>query len=623
MPNLRAALARLVPVLLAAAGPAFAGPSSPFVLQQWAPHGATAQARYGAVVAPAGDVNGDGYSDVLVSAPKDEGPAADAGKVFVYLGSKTGLATLPAWSWSANQATGATGTAAAAAGDVNGDGYGDVVIGTPRWNAPGPVAVAGKISVFHGGPAGLPASPTYERLAPTPTANARFGFAVATAGDVNGDGYDDVVVGAPSHTTGGLTGRGAAYVFLGGASGLAAAPATTLLGAQAGANFGKAVSTAGDVDGDGFADVLVGAPRDLFTGLITGTASFFRGSGAGLIAAPDTVIGGEHTYEETGAAVANAGDVNGDGYADVLIGHPGWANGDVNWGEYEFIPGGPGGLVGPSILITGNDAGERLGASVATLGDINADGYADFAVGAPYDSAQTPDARVFVHMGGKNAISPQIQLTSSSGQGLFFGFSIATAGDIDGDGFSEFLVGDPAASVVPAAAEGTAVLYKLVRSVPDFMPDTPVFSGETGTFRAAAVAIAPGLDVSGNARVIVGEPGYDGGGTDIGILYTYPGSSDGVQLGGFTSELGQSAGDQFSAVIADVGDIDRDGYGRSRLLPDTQRRGGTEAGPVCSSAARRAGPLHPCPCSRVRRRSRAWEAQSPAAATSTATVITT
>src|SRR5690242_3820049 len=118
-------LAQRLPLLLAAgltlaAATAHAAPT--LVQLPWATHGATAQARYGAVVAPAGDVNGDGYADVLVSAPKDEGPAADAGKVFLYLGSATGLATVPAWSWSANFAGGASGGGAAAAGDENGDG---------------------------------------------------------------------------------------------------------------------------------------------------------------------------------------------------------------------------------------------------------------------------------------------------------------------------------------------------------------------------------------------------------------------------------------------------------------------------------------------------------------------
>ncbi len=116
---------------------------------------------------------------------------AEAGRVFPHLGSASGLAATPAWSWSANQASGLTGTAAAAAGDVDGDGLADVVIGTPQWTI-GPTTMAGRITIFHGGPAGLPATPTYERRASTPPENARFGFAVETAGRVNGDAYDDV-----------------------------------------------------------------------------------------------------------------------------------------------------------------------------------------------------------------------------------------------------------------------------------------------------------------------------------------------------------------------------------------------------------------------------------------------
>src|SRR5689334_13429387 len=330
----------------------------------WTTHGATAQARYGAVVAPAGDVNGDGYGDVLVSAPKDEGPAADAGKVFLYLGSAAGLATVPAWSWSANFAGGASGGAAAAAGDVNGDGYADVVIGTPQWTEAG-LALAGKISVFHGGPSGLPASPTYERVAPTPTAGAEFGFAVATAGDVNGDTYDDVIVGAPFNTFNGLTARGAAFIFHGGPTGLAATPARTLMGGQAGANLGRAVSTAGDVDGDGYADVIVGAPHALYGSVTSGTAAVFHGSATGVTIPPIGSLGGTQDQEEVGAAVANAGDVDGDGYADVLVGHPGHSIGGLNMGGYELIRGAPTGLVsGSEVAVYLQNAGARLGATV-------------------------------------------------------------------------------------------------------------------------------------------------------------------------------------------------------------------------------------------------------------------
>jgi len=118
--------------------------------------------------------------------------------------------------------------------------------------------------------------------------------------------------------------------------------------------------------------------------------AFYRGSAAGLTSV-DTPLGSDVSLEEFGAAVANAGDVDGDGYADVLIGHPGYG---ANRGRVELYRGGPGGIPGPAdYVFESQDDGARFGASVATLGDINADGYADFAVGAPYDStADRPSA---------------------------------------------------------------------------------------------------------------------------------------------------------------------------------------------------------------------------------------
>jgi hypothetical protein len=587
-----------VPALaFAAAAPALAGPAqSPFVQLPWPnAHGATSLARYGSVVAPAGDVNGDGFSDVLVAAPHEEGPAADAGRVYLFLGSANGLAAAAAWSWSANQAQGATGTSVAAAGDVNGDGFADVVVGTPGWTVGGS-ANAGKISVFHGGPTptGLPPNPSYERTAPTPTAQARFGASVGTAGNVNGDPYDDLVVGAPLHTSGGLTGRGAAFVFHGGNAGLAAAPALTLLGAQAGAHMGQAVSTAGDVDADGFSDVIVGAPFALFQGEPTGTAGLYRGAAGGLLAVADTLLGGTNILEELGAAVANAGDVDGDGYADVLVGSPGWGDGDLHMGRYAVLRGGPGGLQSnPLLRKDGQNVGDRLGAAVATVGDLDADGYADFAVGMPADSAGGPGGgRVRVHLGGPAEITNYdifFEILSSAPQAQYFGTSVATAGDVDADGFSEFLVGDPTDSFLEGMMEGTATLLERSRSEPAISPTGPV-EGQPDERRGTAVAIAPGMDGSGRPRVVVGSPGYPIGTPNWGITYLF----SGIEFGIAGYVMGETSGEQLGSRLADVGDVNKDGW--TDLLissPTYTGAGGSEAGRVYLWKGKTNPPLDP------------------------------
>ncbi len=201
---------------------------NPFRALPWAPGGTQFQGRFGETVAAAGDVNGDGYGDVVVGAPREAGTLVNEGGAYLFLGSAQGSSPTHAWVYRSGQAESATGNAVASAGDVNGDGFADVLVGVQEWDT---VAnqTAGKVAVFHGGPAGLPATPTYELFSPIPVDGQFFGLALAPAGDVNGDGFADVLVGAfggeePTPL------RGVAFVFHGGPSGLAATPARTWLG---------------------------------------------------------------------------------------------------------------------------------------------------------------------------------------------------------------------------------------------------------------------------------------------------------------------------------------------------------------------------------------------------------
>src|SRR5207249_180283 len=140
-------------------------------------------------VATAGDVNGDGYSDVIVGAPLYDNGQTDEGRVFVFLGSASGLATSAAWTAESNQASAQFGASVAAAGDVNGDGFGDVMIGAPFFD--NGQADEGRVFLYLGSASGLATSPAW--TAESNQANAQFGTSVATAGDVNGDGRADVI----------------------------------------------------------------------------------------------------------------------------------------------------------------------------------------------------------------------------------------------------------------------------------------------------------------------------------------------------------------------------------------------------------------------------------------------
>ena len=213
-----------------------------------------AGAWFGWSVGTAGDVNGDGYADVIVGAPKWGDGQHDEGGVWIYHGSAAGVISTPAWYKQGDQADAWFGWSVGTAGDVNGDGYADVIVGAPYWNDG--QTDEGGVWVYHGSAAGVISAPAWYKQGDQ--ADARFGWSVGTAGDVNGDGYGDVIAGAVGYTNG-QDQEGRVWVWHGSASGLTTEPVWFSEGNQANARFGVSVFTAGDVNGDGYSDIIIGA----------------------------------------------------------------------------------------------------------------------------------------------------------------------------------------------------------------------------------------------------------------------------------------------------------------------------------------------------------------------------
>ena len=219
------------------------------------------------------------------------------------------------WLVEGEQTDAHLGQTVGRAGDVNGDGYGDLLVGG-RYDFGN--AGTGVAYAYYGSSQGLSVQPDW--TAPNDQPDQYIFLALSGAGDVNGDGYDDVVVGA-SHYTDDQLEEGRAYIFFGSSSGLSNTPGWVVDGNQRIMYFGTAVAGVGDVNGDGFDDVLIGAPykRDRSTGDVIGQALLYLGSPSGPSSTPAWTDEGAGGWNYFGGRLNGAGDVNGDGYDDIMV----------------------------------------------------------------------------------------------------------------------------------------------------------------------------------------------------------------------------------------------------------------------------------------------------------------
>ncbi len=419
--------------------------------------------HFGVSVASAGDVNGDGYGDVIVGASgyTDTG----SGAAYIFFGGQS-MDTIydvkivgELWGMGLGQVV-------ASAGDVNGDGYDDVLVGGHYYHGGphGTDSLAVIIYVYFGGQ-NMDSLPDVRIV--TEDVESGIGYypmpAAASAGDVNGDGYDDVIVGVPWHRVWTHPSVGAAQIYFGGLS-MDSLYDVRLLGEVTYGRFGYTVASAGDVNGDGYDDVIVSEIPSLYGGYVdTGRVYLFYG-GVPMDETYDVKMVGRDANEWFGYSLASAGDVNGDGYDDVTIGAFGYDDSaKTNTGAARIYFGGASMDSLFDVILKGEGADDHFGISVSSAGDVNGDGYDDVIVGAEtFDTVGGPGlGAAYIYLGGSTFDTLYYARIVGEEQSNHLGYSVSGAGDVDGNGHDDVIVGALYYDITPYGEEGAAYVYGL------------------------------------------------------------------------------------------------------------------------------------------------------------------
>jgi len=403
------------------------------------------QDEFGSTVAYVGDVDGDGVVDALVAASgEDDG-------VYPYDHDKVGAVRLISGASGAilrthlgPQELGRYGLELAGGSDFDGDGVPDYVIGSMLLPDPN-VSSEGSVWVHSGATGAVLHSWIGERR------NAYFGAKVRIVGDIDGDGVDDLGVGAPGHAAGGGKGdAGKAYLFSGATGALIRSETGTAAGQALGFVMGV-----GDVDGDGRDDYLLGS---FGTGAGTngqGSISVYSGVSGTLLYTRN----GEKQGDAFGANGCALGDLDGDGAPDFAVSAYAHDLGGGNEGRIYAISGRAGVKL---WTIDGTHANEGLGA-VKMTGDVdfNGDGWRDLAIGTAYStSSSTSESALHVYSGANGRLLyRQLGAANKGGGSDFLGSSVAAMGDLDGDGFDDLLVGASYDSSNGQSGEGRAWVF--------------------------------------------------------------------------------------------------------------------------------------------------------------------
>ncbi|MFW3145314.1 MAG: hypothetical protein ACMUIE_00700 [Thermoplasmatota archaeon] len=513
-------------------------------------------------VSGAGDLNGDGFDDLLIGAHQNDENGDGTGQTYLIFGWSTywvmdkNLTNSDA-SFIGEAADDWSGVSVSGAGDVNGDGYNDLLIGASGNSEGG--SWSGQTYLIFGKTSGWSTDMN------SANADASFigelaadysGTSVSRAGDVNGDGFDDFLIGAyqndESDTMAGQT-----YLIFGKTSGWSmdntlSSVDASFLGEASIDYSGFSVSDAGDVNGDGLDDFLIGAYLNAEGGAESGQTYLIFGKASGWsrdtsLSNADASFIGEADYDWSGFCLSGAGDVNGDGFSDIVIGAKYNDEGGAESGQTYLIFGKASGwsmdtsLSNADASFIGEAVGDRSGTSVSGAGDVNGDGFDDILIGADHNDEGGAEAgQTYLIFGKASGWSMDTSLSSADGSFIgeasidYSGYSTSDAGDVNGDGFHDFIIGAYGNDEGGAEAGQTYLIFgKTSGWVQDvnLSSSDASFIGEFGLDQSGNSVSGTG-DVNGDGfdDILIGADHNDEGGAEAGQTYLIFGGGRGPYL---------------------------------------------------------------------------------------------